>query len=58
MKVFYNLHFLKIHKMQLEKALINDRLRVSKVSIKFRIPTIYNFVVIYICYFLKKQRTF
>ena len=54
MKVFYNLHFLKIHKMQIEKALINDRLRVSKVSIKFRIPTIYNFVVIYICYFLKK----
>ena len=33
--------------MQLEKVLINDRLRVSKVSWKFRIPTIYNFGVIY-----------
>ena len=33
--------------MQLEKALINDRLRVSKASGKFRIPTMYNFAVIY-----------
>ena len=33
--------------MQIEKALINDRLRVSKVSWKFCIPTIYNFAVIY-----------
>ena len=33
--------------MPIEKALINDRLRVSKVSWKFRIPTIYHFVVIY-----------
>ena len=33
--------------MQIEKALINDRLRVSKVSRKFRITTIYDFVVIY-----------
>ena len=33
--------------MQIEKALINERLRVSKVSWKFRIPTIYDFVVIY-----------
>ena len=33
--------------MQIEKALINDRLNVSKVSWKFRIPTIYNFAVIY-----------
>ena len=33
--------------MQIGKALINDRLSVSKVSWKFRIPTIYNFVVIY-----------
>ena len=33
--------------MQIEKALINDRLLVLKVSWKFRIPTIYNFVVIY-----------
>ena len=32
--------------MQIKKALINDRLRVSKVSGKFRIPTIYNFAVI------------
>ena len=33
--------------MRIEKALINDRLRVSKVSWKFRIPTISNFAVIY-----------
>ena len=33
--------------MQIEKVLINDRLRVSKVSWKFPIPTIYNFAVIY-----------
>ena len=33
--------------MQTEKALINDRLRFSKVSLKFRILTIYNFAVIY-----------
>ena len=26
--------------MQIEKALVNDRLRVSKVSLKFRIVTI------------------
>ena len=41
--------------MQIEKALINDRLRVSKVSYKFCIPTIYDFSVITpkICYFLK-----
>ena len=32
--------------MQIEKALLNDRLRVTKVSWKFRIPTIYNFAVI------------
>ena len=32
---------------QIEKALINDRLRVSKVSSKFLIPTIYNFSIIY-----------
>ena len=32
--------------MQLKKALVNDRLRVSKLSGKFRIPTIYNFAVI------------
>ena len=33
--------------MQIEKALINDRLRVSKVSWKFCIPAIFNFAVIY-----------
>ena len=33
--------------MQTEKALINDRLRFSKVSLKFRNLTIYNFAVIY-----------
>ena len=33
--------------MQIEKALITDRLRVSKLSRKFRIPTMYNFAVIY-----------
>ena len=32
--------------MQIEKALINDRLRVTKVSLKFPIPTIYKFEVI------------
>ena len=32
--------------MQIEKALINDRLSVSKISWKFRIPAIYNFAVI------------
>ena len=32
--------------MQIEKALINDRLSVSKVSCKFRIPIIYNFAII------------
>ena len=33
--------------MQMEKALINDRFRVSKVSRKLCIPTIYNFAVIF-----------
>ena len=33
--------------MKIDKALINDRLSVSKVSWNFRIPTIYNFAVIY-----------
>ena len=32
--------------MQTEKAYINDRLLLSKVSWKFHIPTIYSFVVI------------
>ena len=33
--------------MKIEKAEINDRLPVSKVSLKFHIPTINNFAVIY-----------
>ena len=32
--------------MQIEEALINGRLRVSKLSGKSHIPTIYNFAVI------------
>ena len=43
--------------MQIEKALINDRFRVSKRSSKFRTSTIYNFAVIFtreIYCFLKK----
>ena len=44
----------KLTVMQIEKALINNRLGVSKVSGKFRIPTIYNHTVIYpwnlLCY--------
>ena len=39
--------FVKGTVMQIEKSLINDPLRVSKVSWKFQIPAIYNFVVIY-----------
>ena len=31
--------------MQIEKALTNDHLRVSKVSLKFHITTVYDFVV-------------
>ena len=33
--------------MQIEKALIKDCLRISKVSWKFRMSTIYNLTVIY-----------
>ena len=33
--------------MQIEKALKNDGLRVSKVSWKFLIPTMYKFAVVY-----------
>ena len=33
--------------MKIEKALINNHIRVSKVSLKLRKPTIYNFAVIY-----------
>ena len=32
---------------QIKKALIHERLSVSKVSWKFRMSTIYTFVVIY-----------
>ena len=32
---------------KIEKALINDRLRVSKKSWKFRIPTTHNFAKLY-----------
>ena len=34
--------------MQIQKALMNERFRVSEVSLKFRIVTIYTFVVIYL----------
>ena len=33
--------------MLTEKAMIHDHLRVSKVSWKFRIPTIHTFAIIY-----------
>ena len=33
--------------MQIKKALINDCLRIPKVTLKFRILTIYNFALIY-----------
>ena len=33
--------------MQTEKALKNYRSRVPKVSLKLRIPTTYNFAVVY-----------
>ena len=36
----------KVPVMQIEKALINDRICVSKISWKFRIPTIYSSPVI------------
>ena len=41
------LNVLKGTVIQTKKALINDPLRVSKVSWKFRIPALYNFAVIY-----------
>ena len=43
----YNHAIFKGIVIQNEKSLINDRLRVSKVSWKCRIPAIYNFAVIY-----------
>ena len=36
-----------LHLIRIEKALISDRLRVSKASPKFRIGSIHNFTVIY-----------
>ena len=44
---YFNEKIVKGTIMQIEKAMINDRLRVSKLSEKFRIPTIDNFTVIY-----------
>ena len=43
----YFYHCLKGKVMQIEKALINECLSVSELSWKFRIPTIYNFAVVY-----------
>ena len=40
------LDFAKSTVMKIEKSLINDRSSISKVSWKFRIPIINNFVVI------------
>ena len=42
--------------MQIKKALINDRLRISKVSWKFSIPTTYSFTVIYSWNFLFSKK--
>ena len=42
--------------IQIEKALINDRWRVSKGSSKFRIPTIYNLTVIFSWNFLSSLK--
>ena len=42
--------------MQIEKALKNDRLRVLKISRKFRIQAIYNFAVIYPSNFLFSEK--
>ena len=39
--------FIKDTAMQIEKALTNDRLRVSKVTLKFCILAFYEFAVIY-----------
>ena len=45
--VYIGLQWVEGTAIQIEKALIDDRLRASKVSWKFRIPTVYNFAVIY-----------
>ena len=46
--------------MQIEKARLNGRLHVSKVSWKFQIPTAHNFAVILheMCNFPKEAETF
>ena len=46
--------------MEVEEALINDFLYVSKESSKFCIAAIYNFATVYllIFYFLEKYSTF
>ena len=41
-----NVKILKGTVMQMEKVLINDRIRVSKASWKFRVLILYNFAVI------------
>ena len=46
-KIYFDPNITKGKVMQFEKALINNRLRVSNVPWKNHIPTIYNFVVIY-----------
>ena len=45
-KSFFLICHLKGTVMQIKKAMANDRLRVSKVAWKIRMPTIYNFAVI------------
>ena len=45
--VIFTEEILKGTVMQIDKALINALLRVSKVSWKFHIPTTYNLTVIY-----------
>ena len=45
-KSFFLICHLKGIVMQIKKAMINDRLRVSKLAWKILISTIYNFAVI------------
>ena len=44
---FFSKYCFKGTVTQIEKALINNRLCISKASWKFCFPTIYNFAVIY-----------
>ena len=51
----------KVIVMEIEKALINDHLRFSKVSWKLRIPAIYNFcsnLLLKFAFFLKSSVLF